>query len=45
MCIRDSDELTKKIGETNSAISNNLARLKKKEIVDLSRRGTTWSMN
>ena len=39
------DELTKKIGETNSAISSNLARLKKKEIVDLSRRGTTWSMN
>ncbi len=38
------NELAKKIGEPKSAISNNLARLKKKEIVDLSRRGTTWSI-
>jgi len=41
----EAKELAEIIGEDSSTISDNLALLKKKKIVDLSERSTTWSMN
>jgi len=42
---KEAEDLANRTGETKTAISNNLARLKNKGIIDLIRRNVSWSIN
>jgi len=42
---KEAEDLANRTGETKTAISNNLARLKNKGIINLIRRNVSWSIN